>query len=125
VERLISSARVEDQNQIAAQNEAIRKLSGEIGLTEGAVRAVLSSLGKDQGPAAENASGPPARPDLLRSLDYWDGQKKPAPDNPTRAAGFLRLTRTRNGGHGHNCVRWRPLSKNAAANADMIVGCLC
>jgi hypothetical protein len=33
---------------LTAQNEAIRKLSGEVGLTEGAVRAVLSSLGKDQ-----------------------------------------------------------------------------
>jgi hypothetical protein len=48
VEQLIASGRVEDQKQIAAQNEAIRKLSGEIGLTEEAVRAVLGSLGKDR-----------------------------------------------------------------------------
>jgi tetratricopeptide (TPR) repeat protein len=44
VERLIAA----DQKQITAQNEMIRKLSDEFGLTEGAARAVLGSLGKDQ-----------------------------------------------------------------------------
>ena len=45
VERLIRRRRRRSEAD-TAQNEAILKLKGEIGLTEGAVRAVLSSLGR-------------------------------------------------------------------------------
>ncbi len=48
VAELLSAARADDQKQIATLNEALGTLSKESGLTEGAIRAVLTSLGEDQ-----------------------------------------------------------------------------
>jgi hypothetical protein len=48
VGELLAAARADDQKQITTLNEALGKLSRESGLIEGAIRAVLNSLGKDQ-----------------------------------------------------------------------------
>jgi hypothetical protein len=86
VERLIASARVEDQKQIAAQNETIRELSGDIGLTEGAVRAVLSSLGKDQGTIPHERLADALFAEVGQIVAMRQGLTRPSNDAPEIAA---------------------------------------
>ena len=99
VERLIASARADDQKQIAAQNEAIRKLSGEIGLTEGAVRAVLSSLGKDQATIPRERLADALFAEIGQIAAMRQGLTRPSNDAPEIAALKQRAVAELDAGH--------------------------
>jgi tetratricopeptide (TPR) repeat protein len=96
---LIASVPADDQKQITAQNEAILKLSGEIGLTEGAVRAVLSSLGKDQATIPRERLADALSAEMGQILAMRQGLTRPNNDAPEIAALKQRAVAELDAGH--------------------------